>query len=52
MTQSSKKATIEERIKIIAYCLEHNRDYKETAADFYLTTVLFSYGINLTTFCI
>ena len=34
MTESRRKTTIEERIKIVKYCIEHNRNYKETAVNF------------------
>jgi len=31
MAESRRKTTKEERIEIVRYCIEHNRDYKETA---------------------
>lgn len=31
MAGSRRKTTIQERREIVAYCLEHNRDYKGTA---------------------
>lgn len=32
MAEARRKTTIEERKEIVKYCLEHNRDYKETAS--------------------
>ena len=32
MAESRRKTTIEERKEIVEYCLNHNRDYKETAS--------------------
>lgn len=32
MAEARRKTTIEERKKIVTYCIEHNRDYKGTAA--------------------
>lgn len=32
MAEARRKTTIEERREIVAYCIEHNRDYKGTAA--------------------
>ena len=32
MAEARRKTTIEERKKIVKYCLEHNRNYKETAS--------------------
>ena len=32
MAESSRKTTFEERIEIVRYCIEHNKDYKGTAA--------------------
>ena len=32
MAEARRKTTIEERKEIVAYCIEHNRDYKGTAA--------------------
>ncbi len=34
MKERSRKTTYEERIKIVNYCLTHNKNYKETAAIF------------------
>lgn len=34
MAESRRKTTLEERKEIVAYCLEHNRDYKNTASVF------------------
>lgn len=34
MAESRRKTTIEERKEIVKYCLEHNRNYKETASKF------------------
>lgn len=34
MAEAKRKTTIEERKEIVKYCLEHNRDYKETASKF------------------
>ena len=31
MAEARRKTTIEERKEIVAYCIEHNRNYKETA---------------------
>ena len=31
MAEARRKTTIEERKKIVTYCIEHNRDYKGTA---------------------
>lgn len=31
MAEAKRKTTIEERKKIVTYCIEHNRDYKGTA---------------------
>ena len=31
MAEAGRKTTIEERREIVAYCLNHNRDYKGTA---------------------
>ena len=30
--KARRDTTLEERIEIVTYCLEHNRNYKETAA--------------------
>lgn len=32
MAEARRKTTMEERKKIVTYCIEHNRDYKGTAA--------------------
>ena len=32
MKQAKRKTTIEERKEIVKYCIEHNRNYKETAS--------------------
>lgn len=32
MAEARRKTTIEERKKIVEYCIEHNRNYKETAS--------------------
>ena len=32
MAEARRKTTIEERKKIVQYCIEHNRDYKGTAS--------------------
>lgn len=32
MAEAKRKTTMEEREKIVTYCIEHNRDYKGTAA--------------------
>ena len=32
MAESKRKTTIEERKEIVEYCINHNRDYKETAS--------------------
>ncbi len=32
MAEARRKTSIEERKKIVTYCIEHNRDYKSTAA--------------------
>ena len=32
MAESRRKTTIEERKKIVEYCINHNRNYKETAS--------------------
>lgn len=34
MSERSRKTTYEERIEIVNYCLEHNKNYKETAEYF------------------
>ena len=34
MAEARRKTTIEERKKIVEYCLSHNRDYKGTASLF------------------
>lgn len=34
MAEARRKTTIEERKEIVKYCLEHNRDYKETACKY------------------
>ena len=34
MAEAKRKTTLEERKEIVAYCLEHNRDYKNTAGIF------------------
>lgn len=34
MAEARRKTTIEERTKIVKYCIEHNRDYKDTASLF------------------
>ncbi len=34
MRERSRKTTLEERIEIVNYCLEHDRNYKETAEVF------------------
>ena len=34
MKDHSRKTSQEERIKIVNYCLEHNKNYKETAEKF------------------
>ena len=31
MAEAKRKTTMEEREKIVTYCIEHNRDYKGTA---------------------
>ena len=32
MAEASRKTTIEERKEIVEYCINHNRNYKETAS--------------------
>ena len=32
MAEARRKTTIEERKEIVKYCIEHRRDYKETAS--------------------
>ena len=32
MAEARRKTTIQERKEIVTYCIEHNRDYKVTAA--------------------
>ena len=32
MAEARRKTTMEERKTIVTYCMEHNRDYKDTAA--------------------
>ena len=32
MAEARRKTTIEERKEIVKYCIEHNRNYKETAS--------------------
>ena len=32
MVEARRKTTIKERKEIVTYCIEHNRDYKDTAA--------------------
>ena len=32
MAEARRKTTMEERKRIVAYCIEHDRDYKGTAA--------------------
>ena len=32
MAEARRKTTMEERKQIVTYCIEHNRDYKSTAA--------------------
>lgn len=34
MTEARRKTTIEERKEIVAYCIEHNHDYKNTAGKY------------------
>ena len=34
MAEARRKTTIEERREIVKYCLEHNRNYKETASNY------------------
>ena len=34
MAQARRKTTIEERKAIVDYCINHNRDYKSTAAKY------------------
>lgn len=34
MAEARRKTSIEERIKIVEYCITHNRDYKDTASLF------------------
>ena len=34
MAEARRKTTIEERQEIVEYCIEHNRNYKETAAKY------------------
>ena len=34
MAEARRKTTLEERKKIVDYCMNHNRDYKNTAAKF------------------
>ena len=34
MAEARRKTTIEERKEIVEYCIEHNRNYKETAAKY------------------
>ena len=34
MAEARRKTTIEERKEIVAYCIEHNRNYKETASHY------------------
>ena len=34
MAEARRKTTIEERKDIVKYCIEHNRDYKGTAATY------------------
>lgn len=37
MAEARRKTTIEERKEIVKYCLEHNRNYKETASNYYVS---------------
>lgn len=37
MAASRRKTTIGERKEIVAYCIEHNRDYKNTAEKYYVS---------------
>ena len=34
MASAKRKTTLEERKEIVEYCIEHNNDYKNTAAKF------------------
>lgn len=34
MAEARRKTTLEERKEIVGYCINHNRDYKNTAAKF------------------
>ena len=34
MAEARRKTTIEERKEIVEYCIEHNRNYKETASHY------------------
>ena len=34
MAEARRKTTIEERKEIVDYCINHNRDYKKTAAKY------------------
>lgn len=34
MAEARRKTTIEERKEIVNYCIDHNRDFKNTAAKF------------------
>ena len=34
MVEARRKTTLEERKEIVKYCLEHDRDYKETASNY------------------
>ena len=37
MAEARRKTTIEERKEIVKYCLEHNRNYTETASNYYVS---------------
>ena len=39
MAEARRKTTIDERMEIVKYCIEHNRNYKDTAS---LYDVLYS----------
>lgn len=34
MAEARRKTTLEERKEIVSYCINHNRDYKNTAAEY------------------
>ncbi|MFR7953797.1 MAG: hypothetical protein ACLU4P_10410 [Ruminococcus sp.] len=39
MAEARRKTTLEERKEIVNYCINHNRDYKNTATKFNVLTV-------------